>query len=186
MDGAFPPIALRVGDDATARVAYASRTGIRFGTVDGSRFSTRTLPGTARGWGPILVLEPGNVADVLWNSSPGGIIGGCVDGEPLPDDGTWFSTNAGGTWTSTRISKSIGAESLTIDPTRGDVLAVVSDGAGMTLFRKASGGWSHETLSTSEVGSGSLRVNPVTGAIALAYVVYPDAGPNHVRVRIRA
>ncbi len=89
--------ALRVGDDGKARVAYVPGDGgITFGTFTGSGFATSQVTGSEEGWDPVMVLGNGDAAYLLWDRSPAP--GGCVTREAEAEDGTYFSTNAGGSW----------------------------------------------------------------------------------------
>jgi hypothetical protein len=178
-------VALRIGDDGQARIAYEAAAGIKFGTVGSDRVATTTIPGSAGGYAPIFVLEPGNVADVLWNRAPHGA--GCAEPDGDPDDGTYFATNANGSWKSTRLSKNPGAASLTIDPASGDLIALIDERGGATAYRSADGSaWTHETVAQGDVWSAMLRVNPVSHADVLAYVVdATENGDTEVRVRTK-
>jgi hypothetical protein len=162
-------IGLRLGDDGLPRLALDDVAGIRFGTLSGGKLTTRPIPGTAGGAGPVLALGPGNVAYVLWTISPG--TGGCVDVGPGPKAGTYLSTNAGGTWSTTKLSKVVGAQSLTMDPATGEVDAVVGGFGSLQLFAKpAAGGWTHKTLTTDFASSAVVRRNPATGGLLVAFV----------------
>lgn len=181
ISGAAGSVALRVGDDGKARIAYESAKGIAFGTFDGAGFGTTTLPSSGRGWDPVLALAPGNVANVLWNRSLHGA--GCAEPGPDPDDGTWFASNSGGTWESTRLSDRVGAASITLDPTHGDIHALVDDFQALVHFEKPVGDdWTKETLVTGEVSSGLLRVNPVTGGLVAACVLLQEDADDTVLV----
>jgi hypothetical protein len=177
------PIALRVGDDGLARVAYEGAGTIRFGTVDGEGVNAATIPGSDNGFDPIFVLEPGNVADVLWNRGDHGA--GCAGGGPDPKDGTYFATNAGGTWKTTRLSKNLGAAALTADPSSGDLIALVDELGGVRTYRSADRStWTHETVADGDIWSATLRVNPANGEQVLVYVL--DAtGNGDAEVRVR-
>ena len=113
-----------VRDDGLPRIAVDGNVnGIRYGTLAGGKLSAQTIPGTAGGGGALLALGPGNAAYVLWTIGAGS--GGCVDMDPGPKAGTYLSTNAGGQWSTTKLSKVVGAQSLTMDPVTGDIDAVV-------------------------------------------------------------
>ncbi len=176
------PVALRIGDGGTARVAYEGPDGIRFGTVDAT-VSTSPIPNSTNGFDPIFVLEPGNVADVLWNRGDHGA--GCAGAGPQPEDGTYFATNAGGTWKTTHLSKAIGASSLTTDPTTGDLIAVIRIGGNPVVFRSADrSSWTHATLEGGDTWSGTLRVNPVSGQQVLVTLgADTELSPSEVSVR---
>jgi hypothetical protein len=162
-------IGLRVGDDGLPRIAIDDAPGIRFGTLESGKLSTQTIPGTAGGAGPVLALGPGNVAYVLWTVSAG--TGGCIDVDPGPKAGTYLSTNAGGQWSTTKLSKAIGAQSLTMDPRSGEIDALVGGLGSLQLFVKpAAGGWTHKTLTSDFASSAVVRRNPATGGLFVAFV----------------
>jgi hypothetical protein len=168
--GATGSTALRIGDDGVARVAMDGAKGILFGTVDGGKLSTSTIPGTSNGSGPVMALGPGNTAYVLLTRRGGGS-GGCIDGDPGPSAGTYLSTNVGGSWSTTRLSKHIGASSITMDPASGEVDALVGDFTSLQLFQKApNAGWTHRTLTTDFASSAVVRRNPATGGLLVAFV----------------
>ncbi|HEV7810438.1 MAG TPA: hypothetical protein VGO64_07550, partial [Candidatus Limnocylindrales bacterium] len=175
------PVALRVGDDGNARIAFETPKGIAFGTFDGASFATTTVPSSARGWNPVFALASGNVANVMWNSSAHGA--GCAEPGPDPDDGTWFATNSGGTWQPTKLSDRVGAASITIDPATGEIHALVDDFRALVHFRKPVGeDWTKELLDTTNASSGILRVDPVTGRLVVAYVSMRVDGDDIVMV----
>ena len=152
--------ALRIGDDGMPRLALDGANGIRFGVVDGGKLSASTIPGTAGGSGSSMVLGPGNVAYVLWNRTTN-TGGGCIDGPPDPKAGTFLSTNAGGSWSTTRLSKLVGGASITMDPSSGTVDALVSDFGSLQVFEKPVGAvWTHHTLTTDLASSAVIRRNP--------------------------
>ena len=173
ISGAAGSTALRVGDDGKPRVAFEASAGLVYGTIDGGGLSTDAIPGTKRGWNPVLILEPGNVADVVWTRS---WHGGCAEPDPLPEDGTYFSTNAGGTWHSTKLSSVAGGQSITVDPATGEIHLLVSDFRSATLFeRSATGSWSHRSLASGGVSSTVIRQDPTNGSLFVAYVSSPGA-----------
>jgi hypothetical protein len=186
---ALGAVALRIGDDGVARLAYESSKGIRFASVQGGTVSASTIPHSAGGFDPVFVLGPSNLAYVLWIHTDHS--GGCAELGPAPEDGTFFATNAGGNWSSIRLTRAVGESSLTLDPATGDVLALVTteettDGS-MTAYRRTAGGdWSKEEISDGRVSNGVLRVNPVTSAQFVAYVAWSENGKSTVRIRTRS
>jgi hypothetical protein len=185
---------LRVGDDGKGRIAYESSKGIAFGMVAGDRFASTTIPNSANGWDPILALAPGNDAYVVWNRSYHGI--GCAGPGDQPEDGTYFATNVGGTWASSRLTPQVGGASLSIDPATGEVNVVVVSGgpAGPRLirFHRAPGAatWQHETVVEGPpTGSPVIRSNPKTGALFVAYYIEvfdPDSDISETHVEVVA
>lgn len=168
---------LRIGDDGKARIAYEGADSIEFGAFGTDSFATAPIPGSARGWDPVLALAPGNAAYMLWNRSYHGA--GCVEPGPDPADGTYFGTNASGHWVSSRLTKLVGGASLALDPATADLHAVVTDYRTLVYFQKAAGSsWTHATL-VSKGGPSSpvIRENPKTGALLVAFVVTGPGGP---------
>jgi hypothetical protein len=165
---------LRVGSDGVARIAYEASGGLSLGTVGPNGIKASPIPDSAQGWDPILVLAPGNVADVLWNWSYHG--GGCAGPGPDPHDGAYFSTNAGGVWTTTRLSTSPGAISLTLD-SAGGLHALVDDADGLAVHDRLPGSptWTHELLTQSGAEAAVIRQDPATGRLVVAYAVDPNA-----------
>lgn len=178
---------LRVGDDGKGRIAYESAKGIAFGMVVGGRFASTTIPNSTNGWGPVLALAPGNDAYVVWIRSDHG--GGCAGGEDHPEDGTWFATNANGTWVTSRLTPQLGQASLTIDPTTGGLSVVVATGQRLIRYDRAPGAtiWAHETVIQGSASSPVVRANPKTGALFVAYTMEvnnldADTSETHVEV----
>jgi len=162
--------ALRVGDDGDARLALDGAKGIRFGQIDGGKLAASTIPGTAGGSGSSMVLGPNNVAYVLWSRSAA-MSGGCIDMDPGPTAGSYLSTNAGGSWQTTKLSKLVGAYSLTMDPTSGEIDALIGDFGTLRIYEKPAGaGWTHRTLSSDLASSAVVRRNPATGGLVVVYV----------------
>ena len=91
--------------------------------------------------------------------------------DPGPKAGTYLSTNAGGQWSTTKLSKVVGAQSLTMDPATGEVDAVVGGFESLQLFAKpVAGGWTHKTLTSDFASSAVVRRNPATGGLFVAFV----------------
>jgi hypothetical protein len=155
---------LRIGDDGRPRIAYSTGDAIHLGTVDGDAL-TSSLVADAEGSEaaePALVLAPGDAASLVWTQTSGGE-DGC--GGPGDADGTYFATDAGGSWDVTRISELTGETSLTLDSARGEAHALVATGDELHHFvRDGAGSWSSSVLS----GGGTdpvIRVDPATDAL---------------------
>jgi hypothetical protein len=117
-----------------------------------------------------MVLGPNNVAYVLWSRSAA-MSGGCIDMDPGPAAGSYLSTNAGGSWQTTKLSKLVGAYSLTMDPKSGELDALIGGFGTLQVFEKPAGaGWSHKTLSSDLASSAVVRRNPATGGLFVVYV----------------
>jgi len=191
---------LRVGDDGKARVAYEAydaandSSAIRYGEFTGAGFSTSLIPGSDEGWAPAMVLGKGDSVYVVWNRSPEP--GGCVIRDPEPTDGTYFSTNAGDTWQTSRLSLSVGEAALTVDVVSGQVHALVSGAdpnatspqasASLVYFTEPAGGpWTPTTLLPYEVDSPVIKLDQATGALLVMYAVTPDGGPTQIYAMTR-
>jgi hypothetical protein len=165
---------LRIGDDGAPRIAFEGK-GIEYGRISAGAGSFKAIPNSARGWDPVLVLEPGNVADVLWSKSYHG--GGCAEPDPLPEDGTYFSTDAGGSWQTVKLSKAVGGTSLTVDPATGGIHAVLSDFDSIVAFDRSPGGtWTHQKVVSGGATSPVIRQSPTTGSLLLAFAVHGENG----------
>ncbi len=171
---------LRVGDDGRARIAYESSDGLRYATFTGSGFTSELIPGTSRGYGPVLVLGANDQPYVLSYRGYSG--GGCAEPDPLPKDGTYFSTKSGSTWTSERLTAERNVESLTVDTTTGRVHALVSGKDGVVyMTRVGTGTWTKKTVSGPDAAGSVIRMDPSTGALLVAYIRYGE-NEDHVEV----
>jgi hypothetical protein len=185
--GAAGSVALRIGDDGKARFAFEAASGIRYGTFDGSRIVSTTIPGSEGGWAPVFVLAPGNAAIVIWNRSYHGL--GCAEPGPEPEDGTYLATNASGSWQTIKLSSRVGGASLALDTATGEIQALLGDYKSLTLYSRSFGGdWTKKSLGTGWISSSVIRQNPVSGALLVAYVrdVPEGDGSGQVEVRIRS
>ena len=166
--GAIATASLRIGDDGRARVAYETARGIRYAVFNGSSFSTATLPKSDGGFDPQLVLDAGGHAHVLWTRAYHG--GGCAEAGPDPRDGTYYASNATGTWVSTRISRQVSGGSMTVDRT-GLVHVLMPTEAGLQyLTHRPGAGWTRYRMTDKHVGSPVIKIDPSSGAIVAAYV----------------
>ena len=164
------PVSLRLGSDGRARIAYETKAGsLAYGVFRGAGFTTSVIPGSNRGYTPILVLGKGNAAYVLWNRGYHGR--GCVVPDPLAGDGTYFGTNVGGRWVYSRLTSSEGAASLVVDARTGDVQALVAVGTRLVDYvKQPSAPWRHSTLVNGFASPAVLREDPNTGALLVAYI----------------
>ena len=174
--GAVGRTAMRIGTDGHARIAYETETGIRFATFTGAGFATTRVATSNSGEDvrPALVLDSHDDAHILWTRKPGE--GGCATRDTNPDDGTYYSTNAGGAWTSQRITRSVGETSLQIDPASGRIHALVSGRVGIWYFTKApEGPWTAKrVVAKGWVSSPLIRRDPATGRLLVVYLGGPD------------
>jgi hypothetical protein len=177
--GAFGPTSMRVGSDGRARIAYRAAAGLRYAVFTGSGFTTSRIGGsTRRDWAPVLVLDSNDKAHVVWTRSPAP--GGCVSGEPNSHDGTYYATNASGTWGSGRFTRALGSASLQLDNATGRVHVLVG-GAGLRYYTRASGGaWSGIKLLASDAESPVLRLSPATGTLLAVYIRYSRSGSSAI------
>ena len=155
----------------------------------GDQFSSRTIPNSTNGWDPALALAPGNDAYLVWNRSYHGL--GCAGPGPDPLDGTYFATDASGTWVSSRLTTLVGGTSLTLDPATGELHVLVSDYRRIVYFHRARGAdWAHEDLARGGASSPVIRQDPTTGSLLVAYVrdvisIDMETSESHVEVIAR-
>jgi hypothetical protein len=180
---AVGPVALQLGDDQRPRLAYEAKAGIRFGTVKDQALSATAIPGSDGGSQPSVAVGPGNVAFVLWVRV---WHGGCDTIHPDPKDGTYLSTNAGGSWTTTRVSRGVRGAAVKLVPATGDLL-VLEHGDSMTVRRLAGNGeWTQEEISNGLIQSADLEIDPVTSMEFVAYGARSANDKTGVRVRTRS
>jgi hypothetical protein len=168
--GTSGPASLRIGSDGRARVVYETFGGLRYGIEAAGGIASSHIPGTTGDdQHPSLVLDGTNHAYVVWTREPPP---GCVTREPEPADGTYFATNASGSWTPTvdrRFTGIQGPTALTLDLALGRVHVLVG-GAAVTYFaRSPTGSWSSATLARVFADSVSIRLDQSTGALTALY-----------------
>ena len=163
---------LRVGDDGRARIAYSTQRSIRYATVRADlSLSTRTIFSSKDmqvSW-PSLVLGAGNRAYVTFAAHQewGG---GCAEAEhPLSAPGTYFATDASGSWQVARLTKIVGQPSLVVDATSGQVSLALDGGRGIREYtRTPAGVWSGATIrGTGSMEAGVIRRDPSAGTLLL-------------------
>jgi hypothetical protein len=165
---------LRIGSDGLARVAYESAGSIRLATFDGSAFSSVKIPSVAA-HSPVLVLDSRDQAHVMWVRDARGHDAGCVDGgEPDPNRGIYYATNASGGWHTERMTRETGEVAFQVDATTREIRAVLSSSAGLVYYAKQAGGWSHKKLAPGGSSSPVILANATTGGIVVMYI--RDAG----------
>ncbi len=105
-----------------------------------------------------------------------------------PTFGTYFATNASGSWESGRLSTLIGSTSMTIDPTTGEVHVLIANFDRMVHFhRPAAGGeWAKETIGRDNPSSAVIRQDPTNGALVVAYIHEPDDEAGKLTVQVMA
>jgi hypothetical protein len=156
-------VSLRVGDDGRARVAYWAGT-LRYGTFNGSGFSSSKISDGPTDGPAMLLLGPGNQPHVAYTIArqPEG----CGDAHQVSRAGTYYATIVDGKWQSHRITKHLGLSSFALDPGTGRVHLI----EGNTLHTKeASRAWVAARL-PAEVDLPVMRVDPETGALLVVYL----------------
>jgi len=160
---------LRVGDDGKARIAFSTGQAIEYATVDGGAISSVTIAESADAYlrNPLLVLGPGNDGYIVWTHriDAGG---GCMERDDGPLDGTWFGTDKGGGWASTRVTPSHGEISLTLDPSSGRIHVLVVE-FPMTHYTSTDGSsWDAFAFTNGkDFVTPTIRIDPTTGALVV-------------------
>jgi hypothetical protein len=165
-DSSIGTTSMRVGSDGRARIVFAAGRGIRYATFTGAGFSTKTIPGTTeQDRSPVLALDSSDHARIVWTRYEPAT---CGD-SPV---GTYYASNASGSWKVQRITKDVGDTSVQVNGATGRVRVLVGSDAGLRYYTKASGGsWKRTTLaSTSWAASPALRRDPTTGAMLVVYI----------------
>lgn len=168
--------ALRIGDDGKARIAYEADGALWYGILTGPGFSAEKVPGSGMGYRPVLVLGAGDRPHLLWTRGyhSGG---GCLEPDPPPDHGTYYSTLVAGTWQPEHLSTKEGVASLTLDIDANRVHALISDSDGLVYLSKSgTRSWARRTLADLHPGDAVLRLDPGTGELLAAYIVYENEG----------
>jgi hypothetical protein len=175
ISGAFGNVSLRVGTDGRAIIAYQTGDGLRYGVFTGAGFSTSAIGGSREDdWAPALALDGNNHAYVVWTRSPSP--GGCAGPGPSPEDGTYYATNAGGTWETSRITTNLGRTSVQIDEATGQVHVLVGS-TGLRYYTKLPGGpWRGTKVSSDKVLAAVVRLDPATGTLLAVYIRARDTG----------
>jgi len=164
-DGA---VSLRVGDDGRARVAYWGGGSLRYGTFNGSGFSTSKVSRGPTNGPAVLALGAGNQPHVVYTIFPAPE--GCGDTAKISRAGTYYATIVGGRWTSQRITKEHDLPSLALDPRSGRVHVLV----GNTLYTKdPNRSWTSARLPKG-VDAPVMRLDPATGNLLFVYVDYSN------------
>lgn len=157
------PVSMSIGSDGRARIAYAG-TGIRYATFTGSGFSASRIAGSLENDAdPAAALDGNDKGHVVWTRYEPAACG-------LVPAGTYYATNATGSWKTQRITKATGETSIQVDKATGRIHVLI----GAAYYTKASNGsWTRTVLVSPAWMTGSLRLDPVSGTIL---VVYNDGG----------
>ena len=163
-------VALRVGDDGKARIAYEADGALWYGVFEGAGFRIAKIPETTAAYGPVLVLGAGDRPYLTYHRGFSGR-GGCAEPDPPPYAGTYLGTQVGGSWQSERLTTGQGETSLTIDVASGAVHALVNDTDGLVYVGKASGGqWKRQILDNYQSGVAVIRRDPHSGELLVVYL----------------
>jgi hypothetical protein len=184
--GATGGASLRVGGDGRARIAYEAADSLRYATFTGSSLHWSAIPGTlGRDGNPVLFLDGANRAHVVWERmTRRPQTRGCVvDGEPPPappDNGTYYATNASGSWTSPagrRITTNLGSASLTLDLASGriHVLLGLWDRGVRYYTKTATGSWSGQWLSSAQSSGVVIRLDQTRQRLLAVYAQFDEA-----------
>jgi hypothetical protein len=166
---------LRVGGDGSPRVAYESYGDgrIGFATLNGTALTASLIPdppgslADSSNFDPHLILDGSNHAHVIWTIAP---TGGCVLPEGSLQDGTWYATNANGSWQISRLTIETGQTSLTADVKNGFLFALVDGSDGLGFFtNQVSGNWSRTTILPDQQESPSIHFDPVSGSLLVVF-----------------
>jgi hypothetical protein len=161
---------MRIGSDGRARMAYLGTAGLRYAVFTGAGFSTSRIGGSIAGDSidsyPVLALDAGNKAHVVWTRREGAACG------VGPGVGTYYATNASGKWKVRRITRDVGDASLQVDQATGRVHVLVGGETGLLyLTRSSDGRWARtKVASTKGAPSPALRLDPATGTLLAVYV----------------
>jgi hypothetical protein len=160
---------LRVGSDGRARLVTRLGDSLRFGVFNGSGFSTSPIVGTRYDdWAFLLVLDAKDGAHLLWTRSPG--TGGCASLDATPEDGTYYATNASGTWESGRFTTQIGPSALQYDDATGTVHILVGT-VGLVYYTKSTtGSWNKTSLASTATSAAALARDPANGTLLAVWV----------------
>jgi len=165
-------VSLQIGSDGVARIAYWAPSGIRYGVFNGTGFTTTTVfkqDGFA--WGPSLVLDASNNPHIMWIHSPPP--GGCAGPDGTPNDGTYYSTMSGGSWTSTRITPEEGGSVFQVNAATGAAYVLVDTSAATQVFtRSAAGAWTGATLTTIPTVNQAILLDPANGTLVVVFAAY--------------
>lgn len=180
--GAAGRTSIAVGSDGRARVAYETATGLRLGTWTGSSLASSKVGGsTGRDWAPKLLLDSADKPHIVWTRSPAP--GGCAGPGPEPDDGTYYGTNAGGSWVKHRITTATGETTFEMNAANGQVYTVVGTNAGLRCYTGSPDGtWTGALVVATKDWTPSpvVRLNPVNGGLFLVFVDYAQNGKTRI------
>jgi hypothetical protein len=164
------PVSMRVGSDGRARFTYAG-SGIRYAVFNGSGFSASRVAGsTGYDTDPLAALDGNDKGHLVWTRYEPAACGN----SPV---GTYYATNASGSWKIQRISKESGVSSIQVDRTTGRIHVLI---AGTYYTKTASSGtWTRTVLAVPAWGqsAAALRLDPVSGTLLVVYIDGSSSAP---------
>jgi hypothetical protein len=159
---------MRIGSDGRARMAYVGSRGLTYAVFTGSGFSTSriSIAGDFIDSDPVLALDGSDNGHVVWTRRQGAACG------VGPGIGTYYATNAGGTWKAQRITRDVGDTSLQVDAATGQVQVLVGGETALLYLTMSSGGrWAPTKVArTKGATSPVLRLDPATGTLLAVYL----------------
>jgi hypothetical protein len=116
----------------------------------------------------LLVLGAGDRAYVMWTRTVPPDPDTC-GGPPVDDPaGTYVATDATGQWTTARLSRSTSPVVFTVEPTSGQVHAILG-GPSLTYYTSSNGAtWKHAKVArTKGLSAFAVRLDPTTGRVVV-------------------
>jgi hypothetical protein len=169
LPGAVGGTSLRVANDGSARIAYEAADSLRYAVAKDASITWSKIPGTnGEDYAPSLVLDANDHADLVWTHAFHGL--GCAGPGPQPRDGTYFGTNAGGSWDTKRLTKAVGGTSLTLNASNGDLEVLLAVQKLHELTRTASGAWTSTTIPGPILEGAVIRIDPTTNTLLIVYL----------------
>jgi hypothetical protein len=164
--------ALRIANNGQPHVILQSGGELHYAVLGGDAVYPLAISDTKDGIDPTFVLGTDDTAYLLFSRN--NVLGGCAEPDPLPTNGVYFSSNAGGAWKTTKLSDRVGNATLTVDPDTDEVHAVVGDFEKVEYLHKPAGGdWTKgpQFDANGMITSVSIRQNPVSGDLFVMYAI---------------
>ena len=177
----IPSSPCRSGSGTTDRLASLRRVATRSATA-GSRVTASPGSGSP---GPRMPMIPcwfsAAVVRRTWSGRAIPRVGGCAAAERDDRDGTYYATNAAGSWDVDRISKSVGHTSFTVDPSSGRVHLVIFDDRARYFTTSGDGDWTSTRIPATSAYDVVIRQDPASARLLVAYAVLDeDAEPGGI------
>jgi hypothetical protein len=155
------PVSMSIGSDGRGRLTYAG-SGIRYAVFNGSGFTASRVAGsTEYDRDPLAALDGNDKGHLVWTRIEEGACG------EVPV-GTYYATNASGSWKVQRITKETGVSSIQVDPT-GRIHVLI--GGNYYTKTASSGTWTRTVLASVAWGaSAALRFDTHRAAILVVYI----------------